>query len=142
MRPLSLLFFLVLLAPSASAQLAVGGQVGDPTGLALKLGAGRGAVLIAVGWDLDDSVSAEGHYVLSANRLSGTRSDVRLFYGPGVFLQSSENSDTRFGISLGVGLETLLTNDIELYGLVSPRLQLVDETDFDLGGGVGLRLRL
>ena len=141
MRLLSLLG-LLLLAPAASAQLAVGGQVGDPTGLALKFGAGRGAVLIGVGWDLDESVSAEGHYVLRANRLSGTRSDVRLFYGPGVFLQSSENRDPQFGVSLGVGLEALLTDDIEIYGLVSPRLQLVEETDFDLGGGIGLRLRL
>ena len=142
MRLLLLLGALVLATPAASAQFAIGGQVGDPTGLALKLGGGQGALLIAVGWDLDDSISAEGHYVLRSNRVSGARSDVRLFYGPGVFLQSSENRDTRFGVSLGVGLETLLTNDVEIYGLVSPRLQLVEETDFDLGGGIGLRLRL
>ena len=142
MRTLLLALSLSLFAPAASAQLAVGGQVGDPTGLSLKFGGGRGALLVAVGWDLDDAVSAEGHYVLRTNRLSGTRSDVRLFYGPGVFLQSSDNSDTRFGVSLGIGLETLLTDDIEIYGLVSPRLQPVEETDFDLGGGIGLRLRL
>ncbi len=141
MRLLTLLS-LLLLAPAASAQLAIGGQVGDPTGLSLKFGAGPGALLFGVGWDLNESISAEGHYVLSANRLNGTRSDVRLFYGPGAFLQSSENSDVRFGVSLGVGLEALLTDDIEIYGLVSPRLQLVEETDFDLGGGIGLRLRL
>ncbi len=87
MRLLSILA-LLLLAPAASAQLAIGGQVGDPTGLSLKFGAGSGALLLGVGWDLDESVSAEGHYVLSARRVNGARSDVRLFYGPGAFVQS------------------------------------------------------
>ena len=131
----------LLLAWPAQAQLAVGGQLGDPTGLSLKAGAGPGALLLAVGWDLDDSVSAEGHYVLSARRVQGADADLRLFYGPGVFLQSGDG-DADLGVSLGVGLETRLTREIELYGLVSPRLRLVDDTGFELGGGVGLRLRL
>ena len=130
-----------LLAAPTQAQVSVGGQLGDPTGLSLKAGAGRGALLLAVGWDLEDAVSAEGHYVLRSRRLQGADTNVRLFYGPGLFL-GSNNDNTRFGVSLGVGLETLLTQDIELYGLISPRLQLIEETDFDLGGGVGLRLRL
>ncbi len=130
---------LVLLAGPAHAQLAIGGQLGDPTGLSLKFGAGPGALALAVGWDLDDSVSAEGHYLLSVRRVQGA--DVDLFYGPGAFVQSGDD-DTNLGVSLGVGLETSLTREIELYGLVSPRLRLVEDTDFDLGGGVGVRLRL
>ena len=132
---------LVFLAGPAHAQLAVGGQLGDPTGLSLKVGTGTGALALAVGWDLDDSVSAEGHYLLRARRIQGSDADLRLFYGPGVFLRSGDG-DTDLGVSLGVGLETSLTREIELYGLVSPRLRLVEDTDFDLGGGVGVRLRL
>ena len=58
-----------------------------------------------------------------------------------MFVQSND-ADTDVGVSLGVGIETLLAPEIEIYGLLSPRLQLTDETDFDLGAGLGLRLRL
>ena len=129
------------LALPAQAQLAIGGQLGDPTGLALKVGAGRGALLLAVGWDLDDSVSAEGHYLLRDRRLQGAVAGARLFYGPGVFLQAGDDR-TNVGVSLGVGLEATLAPEIEVYGLVSPRLRLIEDTDIDLGAGVGLRLRL
>ncbi|MEM1114898.1 MAG: hypothetical protein AAF845_11325 [Bacteroidota bacterium] len=142
MRFLSLAL-LLLVAPAASAQFAIGGQIGDPTGLSLKFGGGPGALLVAVGWDLDgfDRVAAEGHYVLRTRPLQGTRT-ARLFYGPGVFVHAREEAEDDIGVSLGVGLEGDLSPDFELYGLLSPRLQLVDETDFDLGGGLGLRLRL
>ena len=131
----------VLLAVPAQAQFAIGGQVGDPTGLALKFGSGSGALLLAVGWDLDDSISAEGHYLLRNRRLQGSDTNLRLFYGPGVFVRSNDNN-TNLGVSLGVGLEANLAREIEIYGLLSPRLRLVEDTDFELGGGVGLRLRL
>ena len=142
MRILPLVCFL-LGAPAASAQFSIGGQVGDPTGLSLKFGGGPGALLVAVGWDLDgfDRVAAEGHYVLRTRPLQGTRT-ARVFYGPGIFVRDSEVSDTDLGVSLGVGLEGDIAPDFEVYGLISPRLQLIDETDFELGGGLGLRLRL
>ena len=139
MRPLFFALALLLALP-ASSQVAIGGQVGTPTGLSLKFGQGRGALQLAVGWDLNESVSAEGHYLLYSRGLQGSRSTT-LFYGPGLFFRTGGPTDD-FGVSLGVGLETLLTPEIELYGLVSPRLQLIEDTDFDLGAGLGLRLRL
>jgi hypothetical protein len=133
---------LVLLAAApASAQLRVGGQIGSPTGLALKLGDGRGAVMIGVGWDLDDAVEAEAHYLLRDRRRAGGQTDVRVFYGPGAFVQSNDNN-TNAGISLGLGLSADLTPEIDLFGMLSPRLQLVEETDIDLGAALGLRLAL
>ena len=139
---LALLASAVLLAaPPAAAQLAVGGQVGSPTGLSLKVGQGRGAVMLAAGWDLDDAVEVEGHYLLRDRRLRGSRADVRVFYGPGAFVRS-RNDDTDAGVSLGVGLSAALAPEIAVYGLLSPRLQLVDGTDFELGAGLGLRLTL
>ena len=140
MRLSLLLTLAALMAAPASAQLAIGGQVGDPTGLSLKFGQGRGAVLLAVGWDLDESVSAEAHYLLRSRRVQGSNA-VSLFYGPGLFVRTGGPTDD-FGVSLGVGLETPLTPDVEIYGLLSPRLQLIEETDFELGAGLGLRLRL
>ena len=133
-----LLLLLALGAPGALAQTAVGAQVGSPTGLSLKIGDGRGAVLLAVGYDIGDSVSFEGHYVLSRRRLEG--GDARWYYGPGAFVSGSDD-DVDLGVSLAVGVETLLTRDIEGYAHVSPRLQLIDETAVGLGLGLGARVR-
>jgi len=143
-RFLSALSLLVFTAAPAAAQVGIGGQVGEPTGLSLKFGAGQGALAVAVGWDLDDSISAEAHYILRERRLQGS-SGARLFYGPGAFIDvqgSGRNEDVDAGVSLGVGLSAMLAREIELYGLISPRLRLVDETGFEIGGGVGLRLYL
>ena len=143
MRPLLLPIFALalLLAPEASAQFGIGAQLGDPTGVSLKFGAGRGALALAAGWDLGEpsSLSLEGHYFLRERSIPGD-ADLALFYGPGVFVQARENQDTGFGVSFGVGLSLYATRDVELYGLVSPRLQLIEETDFDLGGGIGGRI--
>ena len=140
MRLLVPLLALLAAAP-ASAQLRIGGQIGSPTGVALKFGDGRGAVMVGIGWDLDDAVEVEGHYLLRDRRRAGGSTDVRVFYGPGVFVQS-RNDDTDAGLSLGLGLSADLTREIDLFGLLSPRLQLVDETDIDLGAALGLRLAL
>ena len=141
MRPLLLALACLVVVPPAAAQLGVGGQVGTPTGLSLKLGQGRGAVLLAAGWDLDDAVEVEGHYLLRDRRLRGARTRVKVFYGPGAFVRT-RNDNTDAGVSLGFGLSAALAPEIELYGLLSPRLQLVDETDFELGGALGLRVYL
>ena len=133
-----LLLLLALGASGVAAQTAIGVQVGSPTGLSLKAGDGRGAILLAVGYDLGDSISAEGHYVLRRRRLEG--GDARWYYGPGAFLRGSDD-DLDLGVSLAVGVETLLTRDVEGYAHVSPRLQLVDETEIGLGLALGARVR-
>ena len=133
--------FVGLTSGPVAAQTALGAQLGDPTGITLKLGAGRGAIALAAGWNLSDDnsrISLEGHYFLRESRIQGD-ADLALFYGPGVFVQARENRDAIAGASFGVGLSLRATRDIEIYGLVSPRLQLISETDFDLGGGVGGR---
>ena len=143
MRALLFAALVAALALPAQAQLSIGGQLGDPTGLSLKAGAGPGALLLAVGY-FGDAVSAEGHYVLSQRRVQGADANIGLFYGLGVFLKvrdTAGDDDISLGLSLGIGLETTLTQDIELYGIASPRIRLVDDTGFEFGGGVGLRLR-
>ncbi len=137
----TLLLCLFVSTPS-DAQTAIGGQIGDPTGISIKAGQGRGAVMLAVGWDLSDSITAEAHYLLQDRRPRGSASDVRFFYGPGVFVNARDNRKTIAGISLGVGLGIMIAPEIEVYGILSPRLQLINRTDFDVGGGIGARLTL
>lgn len=145
MNRLLVLALLVLapLAPEASAQIGVGAQLGTPTGLSLSFGTGPGSVLLAAGWDVGEQseLSAEAHYVLRTRRVQG-ENNLGLFYGPGVFVRTIEDRDTAAGISFGLGLSLAATRDIEIYGVISPRLQLLDQTDLDFGGGVGVRFYL
>jgi hypothetical protein len=137
---LTLALLALATAGDASAQrggnFGIGGQVGEPTGLTIKAGVGRGAIDFAAGWDLsDDAFFAQGHYLLAERPLSGTQ--IGLFYGPGLFV-GSRNDNTAFGLSFNVGVN-YYTGPIEIFGQITPRLQLVDDTDFDLGAALGLR---
>jgi len=145
MRLSLLLLALALLAPDAHAQrrgsFGIGGQVGDPSGLTLKLGTGP-AFDLAAGWDLSgpDRLFVQGHLLLAERALTG--SPVGYFYGPGAFLATRERPGgddvVAAGLSFNVGLN-YYTGPVELFGQLTPRLRLVDETDFDFGGAVGLR---
>jgi hypothetical protein len=129
-----------LVATSASAQTGLGAQIGSPTGISFKVGTGEGAIAGAVGWDLEDSISAEVHYLLNERYRPDIGRDVRLFYGPGVFLDGDANDDAVIGVSLGVGLSARVLPEVDVYGLLSPRLGLLSETSVGLGGGLGVRL--
>jgi hypothetical protein len=133
-------FLLVIVPDDARAQrggnFGIGGQLGEPTGLTLKAGVGRGAIDFAAGWDLsDDSFFAQGHYLLAERPLSGT--ELGFFWGPGLFV-GSRNDNTAFGLSLNVGIN-YYTGPIEIFGQLTPRLRLVDDTGIDVGGALGLR---
>jgi hypothetical protein len=137
---LAIALLLTVVPEDARAQrggnFGIGGQLGDPTGLTLKAGVGRGAIDFAAGWDLsDDAFFAQGHYLLAERPLSGT--ELGFFWGPGLFV-GSHNDNTAFGLSLNAGIN-YYTGPIELFGQITPRLRLVDDTDFDLGAALGLR---
>jgi hypothetical protein len=140
-----LLLVLHFSVPDAHAQrgtFGIGGQVGDPTGLTLKFGSGARSFDLAAGWDLDDYLYVQGHLLLRERRLPGSTSDLRYFYGPGLFLSVRDtgrnDDDVNFGISFNAGLSYYF-DAFELFGQLTPRLQLVDDTDFDLGGAIGIR---
>lgn len=141
-RFLPLLLLLAFAATEARAQgIGIGGQLGDPTGLTVR----AGTLDLAAGWDIsNDKFFGQAHFILGQTRLSGAGADLRLFYGPGVFLGAGEgrNDDVRFGVSFNGGLAYFLNPRLEIFGQLTPRLQLVDETDFDLGGAAGLRFYL
>jgi hypothetical protein len=149
MTRLTLLLGVLLLTtvPASGQGFGIGGQLGDPSGLSLRFG-GAPAFDLAAGWNLsDNALFAQGHVLLSDRRLgrgrrSGAGAPLNLFYGPGLFVgvneRSGRESDVAFGLSFNAGL-SYYTGPIEIFGQLTPRLQLVDRTDFDLGWGVGLR---
>jgi hypothetical protein len=133
----------LLMASPALAQrsIGIGGQVGDPTGVTVRIGSTGMAIDIAAGWNLSTNrIFAQAHYIPGQIGLGVRPAAVRLFYGPGGFIGAggSGNQDATFGVSFNTGL-SLWTGPLEFFGQITPRLQLVESTDFQLGGGVGLR---
>ena len=139
-RLLFLSTLLLTAAPAAAQTTAfgIGGQLGDPTGVAFRFGAGTSAFDLAAGWDLDaDRIFVQGHLLLDERRLGTAPPDLRLFYGPGAFLGAGDD-DAALGFSFNAGLN-IWTGPLEIFAQLTPRLQLVEETDFDLGGALGIR---
>ncbi|SRR5690606_6045164 len=138
MRTSLLLLLSFLFAAPAFAQggFGIGGQIGEPTGLTMKFGTGRSAIDLAAEWDFDDYLFVQGHVLFAERRF--VASPVGYFYGPGVFVGAREGRDAVFGLSLNLGIN-YYTGPIEIFGQMTPRLQLTEETDFDLGAALGLR---
>ena len=65
-----------------------------------------------------------------------------LFYGPGAFVgvrdRGAENDIVGLGISGTAGI-SVVAGPIEFYGRVTPRLELIERTNVDIGGGLGIR---
>ena len=146
--PLSLLvlFSSPLEAQRAAGSVGIGGQFGNPSGLTLKIYQPTGlSTDILAAWDLDDFFFINVHGLLE--RAIDRNHRVHYFVGPGFFLGLRDNSDEigatgnddfAAGLSGSLGLNVIL-GKIELYAQVTPRLQIIDETDTDIGGGVGVR---
>lgn len=125
----------LLAAPAASAQIGIGGLIGDPTGLTLKVGAGRGGLAVDVG--LADDLSVQAHYIIRESRLGGTGADVRFLFGPGGFFRDAD--DAQAGVSALFGLSWYIVPEFEAFGQLTPGIRLTPDTDGQVGAAVGLR---
>lgn len=140
LAPLLALALLALAAPPALAQrgsTGIGAQVGRPTGVALKIPSGARAFDLAAGWDLGERIFAQGHLLLHDRRLPGTGTDLRAFYGPGLFA-GARDDDVALGFSFNAGL-AYHSGPLEVFGQLTPHFALVPSTRFRLGGALGVR---
>jgi|GEM_PF-659951 hypothetical protein len=122
----------------------IGFQAGNPTGLALQFyRANSVSTDILLAYDLNDL------FFLNIHGLWNTHLDqeqrFHLFYGPGGFVGirnngSKDNTDNEVeaGISGNFGLNFVVSR-LEFFGQLTPRLALTPGTNFNLGGGVGIR---
>lgn len=145
----SLSFLLICFASIqlASAQrvkgdVGIGLQGGQPSGLSLQVYNPTGMSLDILGaWDLNDFYFANVHGVFTQHL--GNSDVAHVFYGPGVFMGVRDTKDSddilQAGLSGTLGLSFMISK-VELYGRVTPRLQLLDKTDADIGGGLGVRV--
>lgn len=140
---------LLLTAPAAAQRvpgaLGIGGQVGDPSGVTIKIYNPTGVSYdFLAAWDLDDFffLNMHGQYErsLDVENVSG----VEYFFGPGAFVGIRDRDepvedDFVLGISGRLGINVPLEDRFEFYAQFTPRVSLVPDTDGDLGGGLGVR---
>ena len=131
-----LLLAAFLAAPAASAQVGIGGLIGEPTGLTVKLGGGAGGVAVDVG--LDGDLFVQAHYLIREARLRGAGADVRFLFGPGGFFQNSD-PDAFVGVSALVGLSVYVAPEFEIFGQLTPGIVLTPDVTDNVGASVGLR---
>lgn len=122
----------------------IGFQAGNPTGLALQFYKAHGVSTdILIAYNLKDFLFVNIH------GLWNTHLDQKglwhLFYGPGGFvgIRDQNLSDKRYdkveaGISGDFGVNAV-AGRVEFFGQLTPRLSLTPATNFNLGGGVGMR---
>ncbi len=143
--PLAILLLSVqaLRAQPPAGAVGIGAQFGQPTGISLKFSnpSGMSADLL-VAWDLGDFVFFNLHGIYE-RPISGR--NFYLYYGPGFFLgfrdtngRRFQNDDLALGISGNFGLAVLIDR-LEVFGQLTPRLELVESTSGGIGGGLGLR---
>ena len=126
-------------AQRVSGNMGLGGQIGSPSGVTLKVyNAGGPSYDFLAAWDLDEFFFLNAHAQFSqpinANNVSG----LEWFFGPGAFI-GVRNDEAALGISARFGINWMANEYIELFGQITPRLDLVPDTEGGFGGGLGLR---
>lgn len=146
----NILFFTVLclmmiLAKPISAQdhgFGMGVIFGEPTGLSAKLWTSRdNAFDFGVAWSFkgDGNLLLQADYVwhfFNAIQVSPGKLPFYVGVGGRVILAN----DANIGIRIPVGLDYMFADaPIDIFAELVPILDLAPETDFDLGGGIGIR---
>lgn len=130
-------------AQRRSGAIGLGGQIGEPSGITLKVyNPGAMSYDFLAAWDADDDfffLNVHGVY----ERHLGNTQNAHFFFGPGVFVgfkdrPRDQDDDAVAGISGTFGLDVLI-DQFEIYGQLTPRLAVIPETDGDIGGGIGFR---
>lgn len=128
------------------AQVAIGFQVGDPTGLSIQFQSSGGRMTpdLLVAYDFDDYFFANLHGLWFSSLDHTGR--FAFYYGPGLFVATRPGwkdykDRTRLGFSGNFGLR-LRFSRVELFAQVIPRLGILPSTGFGAGSGVGLRFLL
>jgi hypothetical protein len=143
----------MLFAFSAHADFGLGVIIGSPTGVSGKYTfASDRAIDGALAWDLgDDHIHFHGDYLWLKNR--GIRLDsvaLDWFFGIGgrLVLFSDNDNDRRddddddfsLGVRAPIGIGYTFNDPrIEVFGEAALILDLIEETDVDLDGGIGAR---
>lgn len=140
-----ILGLMMILAKPITAQdhgFGMGIILGEPTGLSAKLWtSGDNAFDFAAAW----SFKGDGHLLLQAdyvwhffNLMPVPSGKLPLYIGIGGRVILAD--DPRFGIRIPIGIDYLFADaPIDVFLELVPILDLSPETDFGVGGGIGIR---
>ena len=155
MRKLVILSVLAIATP-ASADVAIGAFIGEPTGLDVKLGLSRNSALdLLFGWyshwndrdRIDDGAYAHVTYLVTPLVTTGSSVIVPLRIGiGGAVFDDAGRFDQDLHLALRLPLEIALVfrrSPIEIYGEIALKATIIDGGDnhpfLDLDGGIGIR---
>lgn len=141
-----ILLLLALFVPSAFAQsgISIGGQVGNPTGITIRVPARAATSWTGVlAYGVDNFLHVGAHYQME-RPLPG--SPLNYYLAPGGFLGAKErgsnrDADIQLGAVLQAGLN-FYTDRIEVYLHLAPGLTVLPSTSARLGAAVGVRYAL
>jgi hypothetical protein len=130
-----------------SGAVGLGGQLGDPSGVTLKIyNQGAPSYDFLGAWSSVNDFFFLNAHALFENNVPADNLDQPLqwYIGPGGFVGTFEGGgpfggEAVIGISGTVGLQMVLADHFELYLQATPRFALIPETEGDIGGGLGLR---
>lgn len=149
MRKLALAALLVLAIlcgrpRDARADFGIGLFLGEPTGLDLKIGLSRKTALdIVLGaTSFRDGAASYGHvtYLITvvAARGSSVIVPLRLGIGAAVYGVVEDNTGLAVRVPFELGFRFRRT-PVEIYLEITPKVELIDDPDFNLDGGIGIR---
>lgn len=134
----------------AAQNVGVGFQVGDPTGLNLHFRNTKPMRLdILFAWDFNDHDGDRDFFFVNVHGLwfkpIGGSEPFNFYYGPGAFIgvrernrKDDDDDETVLGASGNFGINYEFPR-VDIFLQLTPRLELVSDTDFDIGGGLGVR---
>lgn len=129
-------------AQVAGHPFGAGAHVGKPVGLSVKFYDRPGVAYdVLAAYDLDDDFFyVNAHRVQERPFQRLAEASARFFQGPGLLVGSE--SDDGGGLALGASYTAGLSlpfDRLEFSLQVTPRLRLLPDTAFNLGGGLGIR---
>lgn len=142
-----LLFSINTATAQDKGQFGVGLMIGEPTGISLKYWQSqRNAIDGGVAWSLGqyDAIHLHADYLWHNYSVfeDVEEGQLPLYYGIGGRLILAEN-DSILGVRVPVGLNYLFEEaPVGLFLELAPTVNLAPETDFDIGGALGVRIHL
>ncbi|MFI5237558.1 MAG: hypothetical protein ACHQLA_06465 [Ignavibacteriales bacterium] len=129
-------------AISQNREFGLGIQLGEPTGLNGKLWTGsENAFDFGVAWSFEgrDEMVVQTDYVWHAfDVFPVSKGELPLYFGIGG--RAVLRDDALFGVRFPVGMAYMFeSTPLDIFIEVAPILNLAPSTDFDVGGGLGIR---
>lgn len=129
-------------AQEPASDFGIGGQIGEPSGVTLKIYQRPTlAYELLAAWDLDQFFYLNAHALYERPIPD---SPLRYYFGPGVVLGVTDgrgSTDLVVGLSGQAGVNFFVER-FEVFLHLTPRLNIIPNTDGDVGGGIGLRYYL